>query len=230
MRISDIQVSEITSQYLAYMKVMKEQNITLATEFMVLAAELIEIKSKLMLPRPKLEGEPIDDTDPRLALAERLKAYKECKRQSEILQKQEEKMAGIFEKPQEDISEYTDHPDEYLSLGLEEFGRAFRAFLERKQRIEEVRRHYTMVEREKETTERRMIYIRDRFLNLEKKGISKTSFRELVPHKDRYDVVISFVSLLQMMSDRYLDATQEKIYGDITVTRGQRSLQKGEED
>ena len=230
MSIYDIQVSEITSQYLAYMEVMKEQNITLATEFMVLAAELIEIKSKMMLPRPRPEGEITAEPDPRLELAERLRAYKECKQQSEILQKREEQMAGIFEKPQEDISEYTDHPDEYLSLGLEEFGRAFRAFLERKQRIEEVRRHYTMVERERETMGRRMVYIRDRFIRMEKEGVRKTSFRELVPKKDRYDVVISFVSLLQMMSDKYLDATQKKIYGDITVTRGERSFEKGEED
>ena len=82
MSIYDIQVSEITSQYLDYISAMQEQNINLSTEFMVLAAELIEIKSKMMLPRPEMAEDLVGVEDPRSQLAARLLAYKQCKRQS----------------------------------------------------------------------------------------------------------------------------------------------------
>ena len=65
MNIYDIQVSKITNQYLAYIDQMKTLDVTLASEFMVLAAALIEIKSKMLLPRIKSEGEGLIDEDPR---------------------------------------------------------------------------------------------------------------------------------------------------------------------
>ncbi len=225
MSIYDIQVSEITSQYLDYISAMQEQNINLSTEFMVLAAELIEIKSKMMLPRPEMAEDLVGVEDPRSQLAARLLAYKQCKRQSEMLAEQEEKNAGVFEKPQEDISVYLDNPDEYLSLNIDEFSRAFRDFLYRKQRIEETRRHYTRVERDRESMENRMVHIRDLFRHARLAGVSELDFKELVPNtEDRYDVVVSFVSLLQMMREKYLDAEQRTNFGDILVHAGTRDL------
>ncbi|MEG1583899.1 MAG: segregation/condensation protein A, partial [Anaerovorax sp.] len=68
MNIYDIQVSLITEQYLAYMGKMQEMNVVLGSEFMVLAASLIEIKSKLLLPRFQEDEDNLSEEDPRLEL------------------------------------------------------------------------------------------------------------------------------------------------------------------
>lgn len=227
MSIYDIRISEITSQYLEYINDMKAMDINVATEFMVLAATLIEIKSKMLLPRTNLEGEIMIEEDPRNDLVERLLEYKRYKAGAEILQNREEAMSRVFEKPQEDISVYLEEPDEYLSLDIDQFASAFDAFLRRKQREEEVRTHYTRIEREKETIENRVVFIRDKFLGALKCGIKRLSFKEIIPNKkDKYDVVVSFVSLLQMMRDHYLDAEQKTIYGEIEIIPGEKEWEE----
>lgn len=225
MSIYDIQISEITGQYLEYIRSMQKHNINISTEFMVLAAELVEIKSKMMLPGVEKENEAMELEDPRNQLASRLLAYKECKKQSEMLAVRQDIMMGIFEKPQEDISMYLENPDEYLSLEIGAFAKAFNAFLQRKQRLEETRRHYSDIERDKVTTEDRMNFIRKRFTKAFGSGMEELNFNELVTKKDRYDAAISFVSVLQMMREGYLDASQHDNYGEILVHKGVRSFE-----
>ena len=227
MDIFDLRISEITNQYLAYIEEMKAMDVTVATEFMVLAATLIDIKSRMILPRTTIEGEIILEEDPRSELVERLMEYKKYKKGAEILQEREEAMCGVYEKPQEDISEYLNQPDEYLSLDIKKFASAFDLFLRKKKREEDVRAHYTRIEREKATMESRMIFIKDRFLSAFKRGVKKLSLKALIPDKkDRYDVVVTFVSVLQMMRERYLDAEQNSIYGEITIIPGARDLEE----
>ena len=73
-----------------------------------------------------------------------------------MLKEREELTALIYEKPQEDISEYTDSPDELLRLSLDQFAAAFDLFLTKKQRADEVRARYTRIERDRATMEDRM--------------------------------------------------------------------------
>lgn len=226
MSIYDIQIAEITRQYLDYVNTMRAVDFNAATEFMVLAATLIDIKSKMILPRTTVEGETVLEEDPRSELVERLLEYKRYKAGAETFRQREEYMAQVYEKPQEDISVYLEDPDEYLHLDIREFAAAFDLFLHKKKREEDVRAHYTKIEREKATIESRMIYIRDRFKNAFKRGLDKLSLRELIPDKkSRYDIVVTFVSVLQMMRDKYLDAEQKSTYGEITISAGNREME-----
>ncbi len=226
MSIYDIQVSEITGQYMAYLRTMREQDFNVGTEFMVLAATLIDIKSKMILPRTSPDGTTVLEEDPRSELVERLLEYKRFKKGAEILAEQEAYMSLVYEKPQEDISAYLDEPDEYLALDIRQFATAFDLFLRKKKREEDVRAHYTRVEREKASIESRMVYIKDRFKSALARGIGRLSLKELIPNKkDRYDVVVTFTSVLQMMRDRYLDAEQKHTYGEILVTPGEKNLE-----
>ncbi|MBR5489229.1 MAG: segregation/condensation protein A, partial [Firmicutes bacterium] len=119
MSIYDIKISEITSQYLAYIQTMQETDVYVASEFMVLASALIEIKSKMILPRMvDATGGGVVEEDPRTELVQRLLEYKRFKQAAEILAEQEERCSHIYEKPQEDISAYLEEPDEYLRLDL----------------------------------------------------------------------------------------------------------------
>jgi segregation and condensation protein A len=220
MSIYDIEISKITSQYLAYIQSMQEMNVAVSTEFMVLASSLIEIKSKMILPRMTASGEVITEEDPRTELVARLVEYKKFKRAAQILQEQEDLVSGIFQKPQEDISQYLEQPEEYLSLDLKQLAGAFTTFLAKKQRIEAVRKHYTRIEREKISQESKIKQI----LGSIRKGIGRIfSFRELITDKkDRYDVVVTFVSILELAKERVVKVHQKSIYGNIEIEAGEK--------
>ena len=220
MSIYDIRISEITNQYLEYIRAMEENDINVATEFMVLASTLIEIKSKMILPRMSIEGQVMEEEDPRTGLVERILEYKRFKKAAEILQDRQEHSQRIFEKPQEDISGYLENPDEYLSLDLKQFASAFSLFIQKKQKVEAVRKHYTRIERERSTMESRIRMI----LGAVRRKIGQIfSFCELIPNKDdRYDVVVTFMSLLEMAKERVIRIEQKSLYGDIEVSAGER--------
>ncbi|MBO4236018.1 MAG: segregation/condensation protein A [Firmicutes bacterium] len=221
MSIYDIQISVITEQYMDYIEKMQAMDFTVAAEFMVLAATLIDIKSRMILPRYSEGGEEGEETeliDPRTDLVAKILEYKKYKDLAEILREAASEAALVYDKPQEDISQYTDNPDEYLSLSLDKFVTAFEEFLQREKRLADVRAHYQRVEREKATIESRIGFIRNKLRNIISQGLKKLSIRELIPNKkDKYDVIVTFVSVLQMMKDRLLDAEQKRNYADILV-------------
>ena len=219
MSIYDIKISEITTQYLDYIRTMEEQNIEVAQEFMVLAASLIEIKSRMILPRVSDDGETVIEEDPRTELVQRILEYKHFKELAGMLKDREERMSHVYSKPQEDISEYLDNPEEYLSLDLKSFANAFTLFIQRKQRVEAVRKHYTRVERERFTMEKRIGSILHTIRN---KLSGVFNFRDLVEDKkDRYDIIVTFSSLLEMAKERVVNVEQKHNYGNIEVSAGE---------
>ncbi|MCQ4638434.1 segregation/condensation protein A [Anaerovorax odorimutans] len=227
MNIYDIQISEITRQYLSYMEAMRKLDVPMAAEFMVLAAALIEIKSKMLLPRtaPSEEGPAAED--PRTDLVEKLLEYKRFKLLAEMLQQQEEQGLRIMEKPQEDLSVYTGQPDEYLDLDLRQFVSAFNLFLRKKKKVEEIRKHHIRSEKQRITAEARMADIRDFF---REDPFREADFKDLIERKDdKYDIALTFSSLLEMMKEKKLEAEQKYIYGDIKV-KATEFLIKGESD
>ena len=106
MNIYDIRVSEITAQYLDYIEQMQQMDVTVSSEFMVLAAELIELKSRMLLPRSNPETGEVVAEDPRTELVARILEYKTFKTLSGYLAEREEHGFMVREKPQEDISQY----------------------------------------------------------------------------------------------------------------------------
>ena len=132
--IYDIAVSEITDQYMAYLEEMQKLDVAVGSEFMVLAANLIDIKTKMLLPRLNEEGQEVAEEDPRSQLVEKILEYKRFKQISQMLSEYEEEASHIYEKPKEDISAYLEQPDEYLSLEIGQFVNAFNLFLSKKKR------------------------------------------------------------------------------------------------
>ncbi|MCL1941578.1 MAG: segregation/condensation protein A [Synergistaceae bacterium] len=217
MSIYDIQVSEITSQYVAYIEKARMLDVALASEFMVLAASLIEIKSKMLLPRMKIDDEGnMEFDDPRSELASRLLEYKRFKNAAELLEKCEEEARMVFEKPREDVSGYTDEPDIYLSLDIKQFIKAFNQFLHRKKRIEEIHNNYAAVEESKLTTEEKIDFIRKIFKVRKKRTVG---FRDLIlSHNDKYEVAVTFTSILEMARQRMVRLRQPVPFGEIKIT------------
>lgn len=228
MNIYDIQVSEITAQYLKYVEDMQKADVNVSSEFMVLAAALIEIKSKMLLPRTVSDdGTGLIAEDPRTELVEKLVEYKRFKMISEMLEARADETAMHLEKPQEDLTEYMGEPDEYLSLDIDKFKAAFEAFLNRKKKLEEIRSHHKRSEKQRITAESRMMDIREFFRGRES---DEADFKELIQKKDdKYDVAVTFSSVLEMMKSRRLDAEQKYLFGDITVKATESLLHDKEE-
>ena len=216
MNIYDIQVSKITSQYIEYIDQMQALDVNVASEFMVLAAALIEIKSKMLLPRMKQESEGTALEDPRTELVQRILEYKRFKTAAELLENQEEKNQRIYEKPKEDLTSYTNEPDEYLNLDLNQFVKIFNLFLEKKKKLEEIKKNYSKVERQKITIESRIDYIKNLFRF---KNKSRLNFKELLkPESNRYDIVLTFVSVLEMIRQKTIKVNQNVNFGEIILS------------
>lgn len=214
MSIYDIQVSEITKQYMEYIEQMQRMDVVLAGEFMVLAASLIEIKSKMLLPRMKPEDGGETPEDPRSELVERLLEYKRYKAAATFLEEQEERNQQIYAKPQEDLTIYTKGYDIYLNLDLVQFVKAFDLFLQKKKRLEEVKKLYSKVERQRMTVETRIEQMKVLF-----RRKKKLKFQELLDGEaSRYHVVLTFVSLLELMRQKSVKVRQTVNFGEITLT------------
>lgn len=228
MNIYDIPIAEITSQYLSYIEKMKQMEVAVASEFMVLAAALIEIKSKMLLPGMDTSDNEIPEEDPRTELVEKLLAYKRFKLLAEMLEHRETAAKEVLEKPQEDLSAYTNEPDEYLALDLKQFVGAFRLFLQKKKKLEEIHKHHIRSEKQRVTAETRISGIGD-FFRTHPDRVA--DFRELIEQKeDKYDIVLTFSSVLEMVKQRKLSAEQMYTYGDIKVKATEYLMEEGKHD
>lgn len=227
MSVYDIQVSEITGQYIKYVESMKTLDVNLATEFMVLAAELIEIKSKMLLPRIRPDGEATFEEDPRTELVQRILEYKRFKAAAELLEIQEEQSQRIFTKPKEDLVPFTKEADEYLNLDLNQFVKAFHLFLQKKKKLEEIKRDYARVERQKISIETRIEYIKNMFRLKERK---KLNFRDLLTaESNRYEVVLTFTSMLEMIRQKAITVRQNVNFGEIYLSLIEKEKLSGKE-
>ena len=226
MSIYDIQVAEITKQYIQYVERIQKVDTVLAGEFMVLAASLIEIKSKMLLPR-KSSDEGLDlMEDPRSELVQKLLEYKMYKQIAAYLEEQEEGTGRIYEKPQEDLTAYTKEADIYLNLDLIPFVKAFELFLQKKKRMEEVKKRYSTIKQQQMTIESRIEQIKDLF-----RGKKRLKFGDLVrEERTRQNVVITFLSMLELIRQKAVKVSQNANYGDITITINEKEIaaEKGE--
>ena len=219
MDIYDIRVAEITEQYIAYLKEMGELNVEVSSEFIVLAAVLIRLKSRMLLPRVNEIGEIVIDEDPRMELASRLAEYVRTKKIAEMLQERIEANECVHEKPAEDMSIYLDSPDELLKTDIEQFVSAFNAFLQKKKRVADVKKRYQRIKRDRASIEERINYMSMIIKDRVSVGES-IDFARLVPEDaDRYDVTLSFMSLLEMIKMQEVDAKQDRNYGNISVIK-----------
>lgn len=219
MDIYDIKVAEITEQYIDYLKEMESLDIEVSSEFIVLAAVLIKLKSHMLLPRVNEGGELLIEEDPRTELASRLAEYVKVKKIAEAFQERYDYYSAVHSKPAEDMSKYLESPDEILKVDEDKMVEAFKLFLRKKQRVYEVTERYQRPRKKKETVEERLKRIRK---VLEKKFCEGDTvlFAELLPEKaDKTDVTLSFMSLLSMIKNQEIEAEQKESFGEIVLRR-----------
>ncbi len=210
--IYDVNISEITDQYMRYVDEIKMIDPAAAAEFMVLAATLIQIKSKMLLPSEKLKAAALPGADPRDELARKITEYRKVKYLASQLRIKEEDASRIFTKPREDMSQYV--PCEELELDTDSFINAFKAFLEKRRRMDEVRRRYERVDRDRMSMEVKSERIKQKI-----RSAANMSFTQLLEDAgDTYDIVLTFVTVLEMLKSGMITVAQDAVFGDITIT------------
>ena len=206
MSVFDFSVEEIVKSYLDYINKMQEVNLTIASSYLVMASELIEIKSRMLLPRREDDTE--EEEDPKERLINRLIEYQKYKDLTEEFKNMEEKRKEIYTKLPEDLSSYTeDNVLKNSNVTLDDLLLAFQAFLERQK--EEVVLETKVTKREITVEERR----RDIKSRLRKN--KKVSFFELFDIITKEYVVVTFLAVLEMVRKNELNIIQENNFDDI---------------
>ena len=218
MDIYDIKVAEITSQYLEYMEDIKSVDVDTASEFMVLAANLIEIKSKMLLPKVKKDDDAIEEEDPRADLVQRILEYKKFKKAAEMFQTMEARGQQMVPKPQEDISEFLEEPFENFIFDGQVLLEVFKSFMSKKKKVDEIR-YYENVKKKKITSQARVGFIRNLF-KLNDSGVYNFA-STLENHEDKYDKALSFTTIMEMVKQKQVTADQKRLFGDILLKKGE---------
>ena len=203
--ILEINVSDIVDQYLEYIDMMKAMQLEVAGEYLVMAAMLAEIKSRMLLPRNK-EAEGDDEEDPRAELIRRLQEYERFKTAAENLDElpRLERDTWLAEVDAPDRIQERIHPE----VEMKEIMLAFAAVLRRAERFE----HHE-IHREQLSTRERMTQVLDKL-----KGGSFTTFRSLFePKEGKLGVVVTFLAILELVKESLIDIVQQDTFGTIHV-------------
>ncbi len=208
MDLFDIQIEVITDQYLSYIQSMERLNLNVASEYLVMASELIEMKSRLLLPRNDVSSDEVEEEDPKEALVQRLIEYQRYKDITEGLKELESMRQEFYTKLPENLTEYADE-NTVLStdVTLDDLVTAFEHFLKQKQLEKPIE---TKVTRREITIEERRKSIRN--ILKEKKRVS---FFELFDVLTKEYVVVTFLTILEMAKAHQLTIEQEGNFESI---------------
>ena len=210
MDIFDIEIESITRQYLDYIHKMKEQNLDIASSYLVMASELTLIKARMLLPRPKVDDEEIEEEDPREELVARLLEYQAYKEITKALKENESKRQEIHTKLPENINNYIEENTVITGEGsIDLLVDAFKKFLVRKSEEKPLSTKVTMKEI---TVSSRKLEIKS-ILKKEK----KVSFFKLFPVSTKEYIVATFLAILDMARNKELLIKQEELFSDIIV-------------
>lgn len=204
--ILNIPVADITRQYMAYVELMRAANLDLAAEYLVMAALLGEIKSRMLLPKPKTDDE--DEEDPMAALIRRLQEYERFSEAANQIDDRPRLDRDIFKS-----SAKFDDPtpvEVKAEVGLEQLVKAYQAIVDRA----ESNKHM-LVSREMLSMRERMTNILQRLQEQE-----YIRFEELFTKEEgRLGVVVTFIALLELFRDDMLTVVQNEPLAPIHITR-----------
>jgi segregation and condensation protein A len=201
--IYDIPISRITSQYLQYIEMMKELDLEIAGDFLVMASTLIHIKSRMLLPPD--EDVPLDEQeDPRLELVQKLLEYQTFKEAASTLREKEEEWKKVFSK-----EPLTDDGEELYLVDVNLFD-LMGAF---KKLLETTSPDIVMITKETLTVKDRMSVIMEII-----EGHEAIRFEEIFKgSKTRIQLIVTFVALLELIRLGLAKAYQEKQFGNIWI-------------
>ena len=210
MDIYDINVESITKQYLDFINQTKDMSMDVASEYLVMAAELIHLKSKLLLNKKDEEEDSEYEINSEEDLRDRLLEYEKVKKVTSSFKELEDKRSEFFTKLPSDLSEYREEVTLVQGdVDLEDLVNAFELFLARQKLNKPLNTKIT--KRELSVTERT-----HQIRSVLKKQ-KKCEFTSLFEEVSKPYVVVTFLSILEMSKNKELKITQDKNFGSIML-------------
>lgn len=217
--IYDIPIAEITDQYLLYLDRMQKADLGVMSEFLVMAATLLDIKSRMLLPREETEDE--EETDPRDDLVRQLVEYKMYRCIASELKDMEESADRVFFREPDippEVRSYEEPVDvQELTAGitLSDLEKIFGQVMARKEdRVDPIRSSFGEIRKEPVTVDEKIEEVR-RFVGTHR----RTSFRALLEKgADKTEVIVTFLAILELMKSGAIRTEQDGLFADIMIT------------
>lgn len=216
--IYDIPIVEITAQYMEYIAEMKRRDLNVLSEFLVMAATLVDIKSRMLLPsNPDAEEE---EEDPRAELVQQLLEYKMYKCMAyELKDRQMDAERVMFKAPTipEEVALFEEpiNMEELVSdVTLARLNEIFQSIMKKQvDKVDPIRSKFGKIEREEVSLEDKMVYLKD----FAKKN-RHFSFRSLLESQaSKVEIIVTFLAILELMKTGDIVISQEKIFDDIEI-------------
>lgn len=217
--IYDIPIVEITQQYLDYIQQMESQDINIMSEFLVMAATLVDIKCQMLLP--KEVNEEGEEKDPREELVQKLLEYKMCKYMSmELKDLQVDALKSLYreKKLPKEVSSYQ-YPISYEELlqdmTLTKLHQIFQSIIKKqKNKIDPIRSQYGTIEKEEVDMEAKAVFVKAYF------NTHKTvNFKNLLEvQTSKMEIIVTFLIVLEMIKNGWLCVYQEETFQEIILT------------
>lgn len=206
--IYDIKIEEITNQYLDYINKMEELNLNIASSYLVMAAELIEMKASLLLPKPEIAEDEYEE-DPKEKLIQRLIEYQNYKDVISKFHDLEQERQQYYTKKASDISEYDIETKLNDDIQLSDLLKAFEKFLQKKEDNKPLNtkitsKEYSITKRSKE--------IKDIIKNKK-----RVNFKELFNINTKRYIIVTFLSILVLAKNNDIRLIQENNFEDIVL-------------
>ena len=206
--IYQISIDLITKQYLDYIQKMEELNLDIASEYLVMAAELIEIKSSSLLPKQNIEDDEFEE-DPKEKLINRLLEYEQYKKMTSTLKELEEYRQEIYTREPDNLLDFKDNEEVDYGINLNDLLNALNNFLEQKELVKPLNT--------KITNKEYSVSIRSNEIRNILKKKKKVNFTELFEVFTKEYVVITFLSILAMTRKQEIEIEQENNFKNIII-------------
>lgn len=222
--ISQISIVEITDQYMRILSESESLELEIASEFLVMAATLVAIKSRMLLPQPKKQdtsdGQADEEwLDPREQLVERLLEYKKFKRLGEMLGERENKWQQYYRRSPMDLTPYTKTKNPVEGITPDDLLEVFVSFLKKEKEMP-----LTSVAYEEVTVEDRI-----REIERELEQNHYLTFQQLLPstNNSKEWVITTFLALLELIKLKKIICHQEDVFSEIWIEKVEKVLMHG---
>lgn len=217
--IYDIPIVEITAQYLDYIRRMQTEDMNVMSEFLVMAATLLDIKCRMLLP--KEVNEEGEEEDPRAELVQRLLEYKMYKYMSYELRDKQVDAQRFFYREQhlpkevEGYRQPVDYAELIGEMNLQKLQDIFKSVVRKQEdKIDPIRSNYGNIEKEEIDMDAKALHVEEYIL-----AHSHCSFRELLEKQhSKMEVIVTFLVILEMMKMGKINIVQENTFDDIFIT------------
>lgn len=207
--IYDISIEEITKSYLDYINKMEELNINVASSYLVMAAELMEIKSKSLLPKVENEEDNEEEEVSRENLINKLVEYKKYKEMTEVFKELEINRNNIYIKPPENINNYVNNEIYNEEIEIDKLVEAMKNFLNRKKLEKPLK---TKITNKEYSVKERKNSIRNIIRNKK-----RVEFTELFEEYNKSYIAVTFLSVLELAKEHELKISQDKNFDNIFI-------------